>query len=73
MTRVIDGRDMQPPEPLEATLAALDDLPDGEELCLLLYCQPHPLFNALRRNGYQWQEDLQPDGTHEIRIRKAGT
>lgn len=72
MARVIDGRDMQPPEPLEAALAALDELPDGEELHLLLYCQPQPLFNVLRRNGYQWQENLQTDGTHEIRIRKAG-
>ena len=34
--RVIDGRGMEPPEPLEATLAALDTLPAGEELTLLL-------------------------------------
>lgn len=69
--RVIDGRDMQPPEPLELTLLALDTLPDDEELLVLLYCQPHPLFQILRRNGYAWREDIQPDGTHEIRIRKA--
>ena len=37
--RVIDGRELQPPEPLELALAALDTLPDGEELELLLYCQ----------------------------------
>lgn len=71
MPRVIDGRDLQPPEPLELALAALDVLPDNDELVLLLYCQPHPLFQILRRNGYAWQEDIQPDGTHEIRIRKA--
>lgn len=71
MPRVIDGRDLQPPEPLELALAALDILPDDEELVLLLYCQPHPLFQILRRNGYAWSEDIQPDGTHEIRIRKA--
>jgi uncharacterized protein (DUF2249 family) len=68
---VIDGRDLQPPEPLELALAALDALPEGDELVLLLYCQPHPLFQILRRNGYVWQEDIQPDGTHEIRIRRA--
>lgn len=68
---VIDGRDLQPPEPLELALEALDNLaPDGE-LVLLLYCQPQPLFNILRRNGYAWQETVQDDGTHEIRIRKA--
>ncbi len=71
MFRVIDGRDLQPPEPLELTLTALDVLPAGEELLLLLYCQPHPLYQALRRNGFAWTETLREDGTYEIRIRKA--
>ena len=67
---VIDGRELQPPEPLERTVEALDRLADGDELLLLLYCQPHPLFNILRNNGYAWSEDLRADGTREIRIRK---
>jgi uncharacterized protein (DUF2249 family) len=71
MTVVIDGRELQPPEPLERTLEALDTLAAGDDLLLLLYCQPHPLFNILRRDGYVWTDDLQPDGTREIRIRKA--
>ncbi len=71
MSRVIDGRDLQPPEPLELTLTALDVLPAGEELLLLLYCQPHPLYQVLRRNGFTWKEQLREDGTYEIRIRKA--
>jgi hypothetical protein len=69
--RVIDGRDMQPPEPLEQTLAALDTLPPDGEIVLLLYCQPHPLYQILRRNGYAWTETMQSDGTTEIHIRKA--
>jgi uncharacterized protein (DUF2249 family) len=68
---VIDGRELQPPEPLEKALAALDGLPVGGELLLLLYCQPHPLFNVLRNNGFSWQENIAADGTHEIRIRRA--
>jgi uncharacterized protein (DUF2249 family) len=67
----VDGRDMQPPEPLEKTLEALDKLPPGEELLLLVYCHPVPLFNILRNNGYLWQEAVLEDGTHEIRIRQA--
>ena len=35
--RVIDGRGLMPPEPMELTLTALDTLPDGEELLLPLY------------------------------------
>lgn len=71
MSRLIDGRDLLPPEPLERTLNALDTLGDDEELTLLLYCQPHPLFTILRRDGYVWREDIEADGTHAIRIRKA--
>jgi len=67
----IDGRDMQPPEPLERTLTALDGLPERGEVLLQVYCHPRPLFDILGRNGYVWQEQVHPDGTHAIRIRRA--
>lgn len=67
--RVIDGREMEPPGPLEATLEALETLPAGEELILLLTCQPHPLYQILRRNGYTWTEVWDDDGTNAIHIR----
>lgn len=70
MLRIIDGRAMQPPEPFEQALEALDGLGDGDALHLLLYCSPHPLFNVLTKNGYFWNETVDDDGTHEIRIRK---
>lgn len=70
MTIVIDGREMQPPEPMERTLEALEKLEDGDDILLLLYCQPHPLFNILRNNGYVWTDQLRPEGTREIRIRR---
>jgi len=68
---IIDARELQPPEPLEKALAALDTLPEGGELLLLLYCHPNPLFNILRNNGFAWQENITADGTHEICIRRA--
>lgn len=71
MTIVIDGRELQPPEPMERTLEALETLGAGDEILLLLYCQPHPLFNILRSNGYSWTDTLLPEGTREIRIRKS--
>jgi tRNA 2-thiouridine synthesizing protein A len=70
MTKVIDGRELQPPEPMEQTLEALDMLAEGDDLLLLLYCQPQPLFNVLGKNGYTWSEEVRADGTREIRIRK---
>lgn len=67
----IDGRAMLPPEPLEKTLAALDVLPPDGEIVLLVYCHPRPLFDILRNHGYVWQENIEADGTHEVRIRRA--
>lgn len=69
--RIIDGRDLQPPEPLELTLEALDTLGADEELVLLLYCEPHPLYSILQRNGYRHRSAVLDDGTHQIFIRKA--
>ncbi len=67
----IDGRGMQPPEPLERTLAALELLPPQGELVLQVHCHPRPLFDILGKNGYVWEETVEPDGTHEVRIRRA--
>lgn len=69
-TTTIDGRELQPPEPMERTLEAVDTLAEGDEVLLLLYCQPHPLFSILKKNGYAWSEDVRADGTREIRITK---
>ena len=68
---LIDGRDMQPPEPLEKAVAALETLPPDGELRMLLYCHPVPLFNILREHGFVWQESNHEDGTREIVIRHA--
>lgn len=70
MSRVIDGRGMLPPEPLELVLAALPTLKSGEELTVLVYCQPVPLFNALREADFVWREEVAADGTHAVSIRR---
>lgn len=69
--RVIDGRDLQPPEPLELTLAALDTLGAKEELLLLLNCEPHPLYSILKRNGFRYTSEWREDGTNAICISRA--
>lgn len=69
--RVIDGRDLLPPEPLELTLTALDTLEPGQELLLLLHCEPYPLYAILKRNGYRYSTEVRADGTNAIRIGKA--
>ncbi len=69
-SRIIDGREMVPPEPLEKTLEALDSLAPGEELTVLLHCEPHPLYSILNKNGYRYSARFLADGTNEIRISK---
>jgi uncharacterized protein (DUF2249 family) len=71
VTVLIDGRVLQPPEPLERTLRALETLPDEEELILLVGCHPEPLLFILEDSGYGWRETVHADGTHELVIRKA--
>ncbi len=68
--RLIDGRDMHPPEPLAHALAELETLERGEELVMLLRCEPLPLYAILDRNGYRYCSRLLADGTNEVRITK---
>ena len=51
--RFIDGRGMEPPEPMELDVAELSTLAPGEELVMLLNCEPLPLYAILDRNGYR--------------------
>lgn len=68
---VVDARYLEPPEPFVRTMDALDELPEGEKLLLLLYREPHPLYRVLAQNGYRHQTELVPDGTFEVLIWRA--
>lgn len=68
--RLIDGRGMEPPQPLELAVAELATLAPGEELVLLVQCEPLPLYAILERNGFSHTANLRPDGTNEVRISK---
>ncbi len=65
---VVDARYMEPPEPFTQTMEMLDTLKEGEQMLLLLFREPHPLYNVLRQNGHAWQTELLADGTFEILI-----
>lgn len=70
-SRLIDGRDMEPPEPLERAVQALATLAPGEELVMLLRCEPLPLYAILDRNGFRYRSEPRADGSNEIHIQKA--
>jgi hypothetical protein len=71
--RLIDGRDMEPPEPLERAVAELATLGPEDELVMLLRCEPLPLYAILDENGFGYRSERQPDGSNEVRIRKLRT
>lgn len=68
---VIDARHMQPPEPMERVLEALDQLEPGNEIHLLIYREPVPLYGVLKRNGYTHVTQREANNTFVVRIRHA--
>jgi len=64
---IVDARGLMPPEPLNLTLEALDTLPPGGEVILILYREPGPLYDILRRNGYTHRTETTPEGEFHIR------
>lgn len=69
--RVIDARGLEPPEPFVLAMDALDRLPQGEKLLLLLYREPLPLYRALANNGFCHEAEHLADGTVEVLISHA--
>ena len=49
----------------------LDTLAPGGEVVLLLYREPTPLYDILRRNGYTHRTELNEAGEFAIHIRQA--
>lgn len=68
---VIDGRELEPPEPFVRAMDALKTLAPGATLTLLLPREPFPLYATLDRLGYAHDASLDGDGTYTIRIRKT--
>ena len=65
---VVDARGLEPPEPMAKVLNALDELPRGEQLLMLIHIEPRPLFRVLERNQFAYRCELKPEGHFEITI-----
>lgn len=64
----IDVCGLEPPEPLERVLEALDRLQPGRRLRVIIGREPYPLYQILGRNGYQYQTTSRPDYLYEVLI-----
>ncbi len=65
---LVDGRWLEPPEPMELVLAALDRLRPGQHIRFLLHREPYPLYGILENMGYAHRTHMLEDGCFEIRI-----
>ena len=65
---VLDVRGMEPPEPLERVLEAVDGFAAGDRLKLIIDCHPVPLFRVLERNGFAFREEPGVASLYEITI-----
>lgn len=67
----LDVRGLAPPEPFEHIMQALQMLPDGASLRVLIHREPFPLYEVLKGNGYTWQATELADGNFSILIGQA--
>jgi len=69
---LVDARGLEPPEPMERVLQALELLRPGQSIRMLLHREPFPLYPILDERGYRRDTTAQPDGSYVILIRQAG-
>jgi uncharacterized protein (DUF2249 family) len=65
---LIDARWLEPPEPMERVLAAIDTLHPGQGIRFLIHREPLPLYGVLQKMGYRHKTHLLEDGGYEVQI-----
>lgn len=68
MSRIVDARGLEPPQPFELAMDAIADLIPGERFTLVLDRMPHPLLRILDRDGYRHESRIRDDGAVEVEI-----
>ena len=72
MEQLLDVSMLEPCEPMEQTLAAIQQLQPGDHLRVLHRREPHPLFPMLERAGFAWHCRAVGETNYEIFIWQAG-
>lgn len=65
---LVDARWLEPPEPMERVLAALDEINPGQGIRFLIHREPLPLYGVLQNMGYRHKAHRLEDGCYEVRI-----
>lgn len=64
----IDVSALAAPEPMERILDALEALPAGARLQVLIHREPFPLYEILDRRGYAHRTARRPDARYDLEI-----
>ena len=64
----LDVRGLEPPEPLQHALDALDSLQPGKQLRMLIHREPFPLYSILRQRGFIHSTTQLAENSYEILI-----
>lgn len=64
----LDNRQLDPPEPMVRTLAALEKLQPGQVLAALLLREPVFLFQELKKRGHSWRGAFKEDDKNTYRV-----
>jgi hypothetical protein len=64
----LDVSGLEPPEPLERILDALDQLAADDCLRARLRREPFPLYGFLQRLGYAWRTERTGEVAYEVLI-----
>jgi tRNA 2-thiouridine synthesizing protein A len=65
---ILDNRGLEPPQPMMRTLAALENLANGEVLTIINDRRPMFLYEQLEELGYKQRTEPQNDGSFKIEI-----
>jgi uncharacterized protein (DUF2249 family) len=68
----LDVRGLEPPEPMQRTLEALEALPAGQTLVQINVRVPQFLLPILAERGYEWEIDESAADRVLVRIRRRG-
>lgn len=67
---VVDARWLEPPEPMERVLTALDSLRPGQGIHFLIHREPIPLYSELKLRGFSHRARIIEDDCYEISIER---
>lgn len=65
---VVDARWLEPPEPMQRVLHALETRGRGQRLRLLIHREPYPLYDLLDARGMEWHRRALVNGSYEVLI-----